>query len=195
MRRRPERATPRRWIAALLVSTLALAGCAGASSPSPPPVATSYVEFHEALCLAWDSLFAAVGNPDTGEGSALSKGLEQAIEVRDLDRADRLALEMRGEIAEGRGWIAVAAGWAPAAPLAVPMDRLFSAMDASIEARRAAASDGLQVASEKAQGALEAAGGLEAWRAIMTPETWQAIGAARPPGTEAQACPNVPISF
>jgi len=182
-------------IAALLAA--AIAGCAaGAPSPVPTPVptptplpgATSFAEYGVSFCSAWEALFRAVGNPDTAEGSVLSKALDAAVASHDGKAADRLAAEITTELESGRRDVARGGGWPPAAPMMKQLDRVFVAFEAMTAAKRAAAN---QVpGAVDPQVALEQAGGLEAWTAMS--EAYATIGAARP--AKVEGCANVPIS-
>jgi len=133
-------------IAALLAA--AIAGCAaGAPSPVPTPVptptplpgATSFAEYGVSFCSAWEALFRAVGNPDTAEGSVLSKALDAAVASHDGKAADRLAAEITTELESGRRDVARGGGWPPAAPMMKQLDRVFVAFEAMTAAKRAAA--------------------------------------------------------
>ena len=194
-------------ITALLAA--AIAGCAaGAPSPVPTPVptpvsttiptpiptptplpgATSFAEYGVSFCSAWEALFRAVGNPDTAEGSVLSKALDAAVASHDGKAADRLAAEITTELESGRRDVARGGGWPPAAPMMKQLDRVFVAFEAMTAAKRAAAN---QVpGAVDPQVALEQAGGLEAWTAMF--EAYATIGAARP--AKVEGCANVPIS-
>lgn len=208
--------TIRRLIVGSTVATL-LVGCAGgsastgASSPagsaSPSAVveptatagasgAITFDAFHESFCSAWESLFRAVGNPDIGDGSELTKAMDAAITARDLAAVDRLAAEITGEIEVGRRAVAVATGWMPASPMMVQVDRVFVGFEAMTEAKRAAASLGLEVARDRGQEALQRSGAIDAWFALIRPgvldATRRAIQTARPAGSPEQ-CPTVPL--
>ena len=182
-------------ITALLAA--AIAGCAaGAPSPVPTPVptptplpgATSFAEYGVSFCSAWEALFRAVGNPDTAEGSVLSKALDAAVASHDGKAADRLAAEITTELESGRRDVARGGGWPPAAPMMKQLDRVFVAFEAMTAAKRAAAN---QVpGAVDPQVALEQAGGVEAWTAMF--EAYAAIGTERP--AKVEGCANVPIS-
>jgi hypothetical protein len=175
---------------------LVVAACSiGAPSPTPMPAATSFGEYRTAFCLSWEALFRAVGNPDTGQGSELSDAMDDAIARNEFGQADVLAARIKAELEAGRRQVEFAGGFAPGAAMMVETDRFFIAYEAMIEAKRAAAREGLTAATDKGQAAFEAAGGLDAWRAMMLPETWSALDAARPPGEEQQTCENVPIGI
>ena len=180
----------RRHIQSLLVAltVLATAACGGGpSSPSARPVATSWQEFTVGYCAAWDALFRAVGNPDTGSGSDLSRSLDKAVESSDAQSADRLATEMIRELKAGREHVAFAAGYASRAPMMAHFDRLFAAYEAHTEAKRAGARR--EPNAVDPQTALEQAGGLVAWVAMF--ET--ARGIERTPAEPEHHCANVPV--
>jgi hypothetical protein len=181
--------------AALLIAMI-VAGCGGApASPSTRPGATTFEEFRTANCAAWESMFLAVGNPDTASGSELSHALEDAIAGGDFATADRNAAAIREELETGRAHVAVAMSWPPSAAPMAQLDRVLVAFEVYIEAERAAAGKGLSAAKQEAQAAFEAAGALEAWGLLLTPDTWAEVNAARPAGVQPQPCGDLPISF
>jgi hypothetical protein len=181
--------------AALLIAGV-LAACGGAgSSPTPLPGATTFEEFRTANCAAWESMFLAVGNPDTASGSDLSHALEDAIAGGDVATADLQAQAIRDELEAGRAHAAVAASWPPGAAPMAQMDKVLVAFEVYIEAERAAAEEGLAVAKGEGQAAFEAAGAIEAWGLLLTPATWADVEAARPAGVQPQPCGDLPISF
>lgn len=196
----PARRPPtHRTIVAIVVAlsvAIGVTGCgSGSGSPTPPPAATSYEEFHGAFCGAWGSLFTAVGNPDTGELSPLLADLEAAIEAGDGAAVEAAARRIQDELRTGRIRTAFGAGWAPSRRGMAQLDRLLVAMQALIEARRMNWREGLAGASAKGQASFEGAGGLEAWNAMLDRTTWAEVEAARPAGTEARRCANVPVSM
>ena len=66
---------------------------------SPPPLrAASFDEYAVAFCSAFDSMFRAIGNPDTGEDSPMSADLDAAIEAGDLASVERLAATITAEL-------------------------------------------------------------------------------------------------
>ena len=181
---------------AAVVTTVIVAACGGgAASPTPPPGATNFEEFRTANCAAWESMFLAVGNPDTGSGSDRSHAFEDAIAGRDLATADLEAAAIRDELETGRAHVAVAASWPPGAEPMAQLDRVLVAFEAYVEAERAAAGKGLSAAKQEAQAAFEATGALEAWSLLLTPDTWAEVNAARPAGVQPERCGDLPISF
>ena len=63
----------------MLLVSLAVAACARPTpAVSAVPKASTFDEFGAAYCAAWDELFTAIGNPDTGSKSALSGAFEKA---------------------------------------------------------------------------------------------------------------------
>ena len=180
---------------ALLMAT-ALAACGGGiAGPTRSPGATTFEEFRTANCAAWESMFLAVGNPDTASGSDLSHALEDAIAGGDVATADLQAQAIRDELEAGRVHAAVAASWRPGAVPMAQMDKVLVAFEVYIEAERAAAAEGLAVARGEGQAAFEAAGALEAWGLLLTPDTWAEVNAARPAGIQPRPCGDLPISF
>ncbi|HSL33450.1 MAG TPA: hypothetical protein VK871_07355, partial [Candidatus Limnocylindrales bacterium] len=81
-----------------LVLAIALGGLSACSSgpgaPSAAAGATSYTEFHDAFCAAFDEMCRAIGNPDTGSESALRTRLEQAFAAGDAATVDKVAAEI-----------------------------------------------------------------------------------------------------
>ncbi len=181
----------RTGVVALVVLGAAVASCSPAATAAPG--ATSYQEFRPAFCSAWEALFRAVGNPDTGAGSDLSKALDAAIAAGDQAAVERAATAIAAELADAHRQSAFAAGWQPAAPMMAEMDRLIAAYDAGLAAQRTAAGQGSEAARALRQSAFEKAGGLDAWQAMFS--AVNLIGAALPAGQAAQPCANVPISI
>lgn len=162
----------------------------GASvAPSLPPQATTFAEFGAAYCAAFDAMFTAIGNPDTGSGSELSKALDAAMAAREADRANGLAAAITGHLERGRREAWIARGWRSADAVMAQLDRVLVAFEAMVEAKRAAASGAPGVVEP--QVAFERAGGLTAWFAMME----AARGLERPPGAAPQTCATVPVSY
>lgn len=177
-----------RRLAGALFIVVAGAACGEpAASVASAPAESSYQEYRVAACAAWDALFRAVGNPDTGTGSDLSKALDQAVEAGDVAAADRLAADITKELEAGREQVAAAGGWQPRAAVMVQLDRVFVAYEAMTNAKRAVARS--EPNAIDPQTALEQAGGIEAWFAMI--DAMRAAGGGR--GTEEQ-CPNVPVT-
>jgi hypothetical protein len=172
----------------IVLTVLASAACgAPGSSAIANPAAASYDEYAVASCAAWDALFRAVGNPDTGSGSDLSRALDAAVAAGDAASADRLAADIAKDLNAGRALVAVAGGWRPRALVMVQLDRIFAAYEAMIAAKRAKARHDPNAVDPQA--AFEQAGGIEAYFAWI-----DALRAAGLTGaaTERQ-CPNVPV--
>ena len=191
-RRRPpvDMLNGKRLLRGLAMAFLALAASAcGGASPSAPsqPAATSFEEYSVAFCASFDSMFRAVGNPDTGSGSVLSKSLDEAVAAGDAVSAERLAANIRTELATGRQQAAVAGGWQPAKAVAAQLDRVLAAFEAMIEAKRLTAKHSATV---DPQTAFEQAGGVDAWTAMF--EAYRTV--PRPSGSAQTQCPNVPVS-
>ena len=179
----------RRWGVSILFVALLGAGCGAPTSPATArPAAASYDEYFVAACAAWDALFRAVGNPDTGSGSDLSKSLDQAVKASDVASAERLAGAIVRELEAGRQQVAVAGGWQPRAAVMVQLDRVFVGFEAMTAAKVSVARHDPNAVDPQA--ALEQAGGVDAWFAMFE--------AARSAGMTGAAtekeCPNVPVS-
>jgi hypothetical protein len=126
--------------------------------------AASYEEYFVAACAAWDGLFRAVGNPDTGTGSDLSRALDAAVAAGDGASAERAAAEMAGVLKAAREQAAVARGWAPRTAVMVQFDRVLAAFEVGTAAKLAKVKGQPNV---DPQAAFEQAGGLEAWFAMI----------------------------
>lgn len=173
-----------------LVAVGCSSGAPGASvGASLPLQARTHAEFGAAYCAAFDAMFTAIGNPDTGSGSELSKALDAAMATRDLDTANRLANTITGHLERGRKQAWIARGWPSADPIMAQVDRVLVAFEAMVEAKRAAAA-GASGAVDP-QVAFENAGGVRAWFAMLE----AARGLERPPGTPPTTCPTVPVSY
>ena len=153
----------------------------------PMPAAASFEEYAVSFCSAWDAIFLAVGNPDTAEGSVMSKALDDAVAARNGPEAERLAAEITAELKSGRRHAAIAGGWPPAAPAMSELDRVFAGYEAMTAAKAATAKSAPDAVNP--QTAFEQAGGVDGFFAMI--EGLRAMASARPAG--AQQCPNLPI--
>jgi hypothetical protein len=186
-----ESAMPRRLLQLLAAGLIVVTGAAcaaGASPPVPSPSAITFDGYAVAFCSAWGSLFDAVGNPDTGTGSALSKSLDDAVAAGDAATADRVGATITTKLEVARQQAAVAARWPTATTMLRNFDRVAVAYEAMIAAKRTAAAQPQSTAN--AQGAFENAGGVEAWTAMF--ETYRTV--ERPTGSSQANCPAVPIA-
>jgi hypothetical protein len=171
-------------IASLALLALTVTACEsrapGASASGTPP-AISYDDFSSALCSSFTSLIRAVGNPDAGTPSVMSKALDDAVARGDALAADQAAAAMLAELEAGRAQAAVAGRWAPGAAAMRHMDALLVAFEASTNAKRAVAA---KVPGVDPQKAFEAAGGVTAWSGMLG-----GIGTLPiPPGASPQPC-------
>jgi hypothetical protein len=159
---------------ALAFITMAAVGC-GAARPSATatPAPVSYLESMTSFCSAFTSLVKAVGNPDSGGGSELSKALDAAVAAHDVAAANRAADAITAELESGRRAAAVAKGWAGATTTMAAMDQVLAAYEAAITAERAAASP--VPGAVDANTAFANAGGSAAWSALVA-----AAGAMKP---------------
>jgi len=179
------------WMAFVALFAVGVAACGGgASSPdsgATPRPAFSYDEYATAFCAAWAALFTAVGNPDTAEGSVLSKALDEAVATENAPEAERLAAEITAGLESGRRHVSVAASWPPAAPAMAEFDRVFVAFEAMIAAKAASAT--VTANPVDPQAAFEQAGGLEAYFAMI--DAMRAMPSAGQAGS--QQCPDLPV--
>lgn len=192
---------------ALVLSILAVAACGAATpnatiAPSPPaaPIATSppsvssapsassvagaasFAEYAVAFCSAFDGLIEAVGNPDTGSGSVLSKSLDGAVEAGDAATADRQAAAILTRLEAARQAAAIAGRWPTAAPMTAQLDRVLVALETMITAKQAVARH--VPGAQDPQIAFEKAGGAIAWFAML--DAYR--GVARPSGATTKPC-------
>ena len=178
-----------RAISMLLVVLATVACGGGAQGASPQPKAATFDEFGTAYCAAWDELFTAIGNPDTGSVSALRAEFEKAVTAGDTVSAERLAATITGRLEAGRAHVAVASGWQSAGPMLAQLDRVFLAFEAMVAAKRAEVTN--DPGALTAQAAFEKAGGVEAWRAMFEAgRTMQ-----RPANAGDRRCPTVPLGY
>jgi hypothetical protein len=179
--------------AVVLLLALNIAGCAGAPRVSTDPSAggtaqpaiASHEEYRDVACQAWDALDRAVGNPETGSGSELSRALDEATATGDGPAADQLAGEIKAALATGRRHLAVARTWATRADTVAQLDRVFAAFEAMTDAKRAVARG--EPDAVDPQLAFEQAGGVEAWYAMFETMSEQDAASGKP-------CPNVPVT-
>jgi hypothetical protein len=183
-------------VLASLLALLLVAGCnqavssatTGTPSATAVPGAKSHDEFVTAACAAFDAMGAAIGNPDAGTGSELSKKLDDAVGSGDVATANRLADESIAKLEEGRRQLAIAGGWGPASAMAVAADRFFVASEVLVNGKRAGAAGHDLKAGQLA---FEKAGGVEAWQGMIT-----AAGSIQlPAGTSPKRCPNAAIQL
>jgi hypothetical protein len=151
--------------AALGLLAVVLAAC-GTVASSATPSAVGFEESQSAFCSAFGSMLRAVGNPDAGTPSVLSKVLDDAVEAGDLAAAERAAAGMMSELEAGRQEAARAGQWASAQPAADAMDKLLLAFQAMTTAKLAQA--GRATGAIDPQLAFEQAGGVDAWTAMLT---------------------------
>jgi hypothetical protein len=158
-----------------VIATTLIVVAAGAAC-MPKPAAASYEEYFVAACAAWDGLFRAVGNPDTGGGSDLSHALDAAVTSHDVPSAERAAAGIATELKAAREQVAVAAGWAPRSAMMAQLDRVLAAFEVGTAAKLAVAKGTPNAVDPQA--AFEKAGGLEAWFAMIEAGRAAGLGAA-----------------
>jgi len=174
-----------RWLA---IFVLATAGCSAPAASSVPPA--TFEEFATHACDAFGAMFRAVGNPDAGTGSELSMALDEAVRRGDPAEAGRLAEAITAELESGRQSASQASAWPPGFAMMSELDRVLLAFEAQIDAKRQAAGTS---AAPDPQAALEAAGGLAAWGAML--EAARGIQGARPANLAPHECEGIPISL
>ena len=155
-----------RPLGAIAIVLIALVGAAcgtGAPSASPTPAAATYAGYETAFCAAFTSLIIAVGNPDAGTPSVLSKSLDDAVTAGDAAAAESVAATITRELESGRQEAALAGGWEPGKSTTVAIDHVLVAFEAEIAAKVAGAKHAAGAVDP--QTALEKAGGVEAWSA------------------------------
>jgi len=166
---------PKRAMMAAFLAVVLTGGCGTGSEaspssvPTPLPVRTAgnFAEFTASFCPALLGMLKAIGNPDTGSDSELTKSLDQAITQGNLQDVETVARQIQAELEGAHRLAAASAGWPPAGDAAGQLERLLGAFSAMIEAKRAAANLGLAEADRVGQDAWERAGGLEAWTAMI----------------------------
>lgn len=164
-------------VVAVLLVVVATGGCTpGLAAATARPPAGTYEEYFVAACAAFDGLFRAVGNPDTGSGSDLSRALDAAMTAGDVPSAERAAAGMASELKAARAQVAVAAGWAPRTAMMVQLDRVLAAFEVGTSAKLAVAKGAPNAVDPQA--AFEQAGGLEAWFAMIEAARAAGLGAA-----------------
>ena len=172
----------------LAILVLAVAACSTPAASSLPPA--TFEEFATSACDAFAAMFRAVGNPDTGTDSELSKALDEAVQRGDPAEAGRLAEAITIELESGRQAASQAAAWPPGFAAMSELDRVLLAFEAMIDAKRQAAGnpDG-----PDPQAAFEAAGGVASWQAML--EAARTMQSARPANLPPHECEGVPISW
>ena len=173
-----------------VVVAAAATGCSAAvPSPSPsPPGATTFEEYATGFCSAWGTLFRVVGNPDTASWTDNVRKLQAAAVARDDPTAAGLQGKINTELEAGRQQIAYAAAWPPAVRPMAELDRIFVAFE-KWTAAYVDVAKGVPNAPDP-QAVFEAAGGVDAWRAMFA--VYADIAPHRP-ATVAQ-CPDAPIT-
>ena len=162
MHHRPLRAIA---VACIALAVAACATGAPSSAPTPTPAAATYVEAQDAICSAFGAMLRAVGNPDAGTPSILSKTLDEAVTAGDVPAAERAAAGMAAELQAAVQQAAVAGRYEDSAPAAAAMNTLFVAFGAMITAKLAVARK--TPGATDPQAAFEQAGGVEAWTAML----------------------------
>jgi hypothetical protein len=171
----------------------ATAGAAASVTPEPsftgaassPAARTPLLV--DAICTAVDELFTAVGNPDTGEASLLSRDLEDAIVAGDATLIDTTTTAILAHLEASRSAAARAASYPPAAAGLSAFDEFLTIVAEGVVAKRDAAPDGLEASRAAAQRTWDRA--VAPWRAWLTElgPIWFEIAGDRP-----MPCPSPP---
>jgi hypothetical protein len=172
----------------LAILVLSLAACSAPAASSLAPA--TFEEFAANACYAFGAMFRAVGNPDAGTDSELSKALDEAVQRGDPAEAGRLADAITVELERGRQSASRAAAWPPGFAAMNELDRVLLAFEAMIDAKRQAVGN---PDAPDPQAAFEAAGGITAWQAMF--EAARAMQSARPANLPPHECEGVPISW
>ena len=114
-----------RWLAILVLTA---AGCSAPAASSVAPA--TFEEFATDACDAFGAMFRAVGNPDAGTDSELSKALDEAVQRGDPAEAGRLAEAITVELESGRQSASQAAAWPPGFAMMSQLDRVLLAFEA-----------------------------------------------------------------
>jgi hypothetical protein len=179
-------------VAGLVGGSVAACGAAAPSpspSPSPTPAgATSFAEYATGFCSAWGTLFRVVGNPDTAGWTDGVHKLQAAAVARDDATAAGLQGSINTELEAARAQVAYAAAWPPAARPMAELDRILVAFE-KWTAAYVDIAKGVPNAPDP-QAVFEAAGGVDAWRAMFA--TYADVASFRP-ATVAQ-CPDAPVT-
>ena len=174
-----------RWLAILVLTA---AGCSAPAALSAAPA--TFEEFATNACDAFSAMFRAVGNPDAGTDSELSKALDEAIRRGDPAEIDRLTEAITTELENGRQSASLASAWPPGFAMMSQLDRVLLAFEARIDAKRQAAGN---PNAPDPQAAFEAAGGVTAWGAMF--EAARGLQSSRPANLPPHECEGVPISL
>ena len=170
---------------------LIVAACTPTASSSEPPSirpAATFEEFATHACDAFEAMFRAVGNPDTGAGSELSKQLDEAVTRGDVAGAEQAAEAIIGELKQGQQAASVAAAWEPGSPAMVELNDVLVAYESYVHAKKDLATGSMT----DPQSAFEAAGGVTSWEQMLTAAA--AVIAARP-DVPPVACDGIPMGW
>ena len=174
----------KRWLAILV---LTVAACSAPAAPSLAPA--TFEEFATNACDAFSAMFRAVGNPDTGSDSELSRRSTKQFSAAIRPKRP-LAEAITVELESGRQAASRAAGWPPGFAAMSELDRVLLAFEAMIDAKRQSRGN---PDPPDPQAALEAAGGMTSWTAML--EAARAMQSARPAKPPPHECEDVPMSW
>ena len=174
-----------RWLAILV---LAAAGCSAPAASSLAPA--TFEEFATNACDAFSAMFRAVGNPDAGTDSELSKALDEAVRRGDPAEAGRLAEAITVELESGRQSASQAAAWPPGFAMMSELDRVLLAFEAKIDAKRQAAGKPLHRTLR-----LHSRRQVVSLRGGPCSRPLAAMQSSRPANLPPHECEDVPISL
>ena len=176
-------------LALIVVAILAFAACFSTRAAPSLRLAT-FEEFATDACDAFEAMFRAVGNPDAGTDSELSKALDEAVQRGDPAEAGRLAEAITVELESGRTVGVTSSGLAAG----LRDDEPARSRPPGIRGadRREAPGRG-EFLWTGPSGGVRSGRWLDAWGAMF--EAARAIQTARPANLPPHECEGVPISF
>lgn len=175
----------------LSILVLVVAACTPTAGSSEPPSlrpASTFEDFAASACDAFEAMFRAVGNPDTGVGSELSTQLDDAVTRGDVAGAERAAGAIIDELNRGQQAASAAAAWEPGSVAMAELNDVLVAYEAYVLTKKDLATGSLT----DPQSAFEAAGGVTSWQQMLTAAG--AVVAARPAGPPV-ACDGIPMGW
>jgi hypothetical protein len=177
-----------RWLPVLVFAVAACAPSAGSSPPSDSLPPATFEDFATNACDAFEALFRAVGNPDTGSGSELSTQLDEAVTRGDPAEANRIAEAIIAELRRGQHAASVASAWEPGLAAMAELNDVLVAYESYVLAKQDLSTGSLT----DPQGAFEEAGGVTSWQAMLNAAA--AVVATRP-DVPPVPCDGIPMGW